>query len=305
MAVTKRLRYEILRRDNHTCRYCGAKAPDVKLTVDHVTPQALGGSDEPANLVTSCEPCNSGKTSVPPDASLVADVADDAIRWAAAMQKAAEIAHADYQVRLEYRQVFRDEWDKWKTGPAHSRVPLPLDVGWESSLDNFREAGLPDWELGEAVRTAMGNQKVTADNTFRYFAGICWAKIRKMHKTARTLLSGHQPPEALDIPDDSGVIHDISEGRTGPCLEATALLVWDAAWRQHRNDQDAPTGLLEAANAAICSGFMQKHLRGKLWRNVSTVLEAVRVAGAAGSTDLEETLQRLVALPKVSPQLPV
>ena len=28
MAVSKRLRYEILRRDNHTCRYCGASAPD-------------------------------------------------------------------------------------------------------------------------------------------------------------------------------------------------------------------------------------------------------------------------------------
>ncbi|AWN05089.1 HNH endonuclease [Gordonia phage Easley] len=38
MAVSKRLRYEILRRDNHTCRYCGATAPDVPLTVDHVVP---------------------------------------------------------------------------------------------------------------------------------------------------------------------------------------------------------------------------------------------------------------------------
>ncbi len=66
MAVSKRLRYEILRRDNHTCRYCGAAAPDVPLRVDHVTPVALGGSDKPENLVTSCEPCNSGKSSTIP-----------------------------------------------------------------------------------------------------------------------------------------------------------------------------------------------------------------------------------------------
>lgn len=33
MAVSKRLRYEILRRDDHACRYCGDRAPDVKLTV--------------------------------------------------------------------------------------------------------------------------------------------------------------------------------------------------------------------------------------------------------------------------------
>ena len=41
MAVSKRLRYEILRRDNHTCRYCGESAPDVKLTIDHVVPVSL------------------------------------------------------------------------------------------------------------------------------------------------------------------------------------------------------------------------------------------------------------------------
>ncbi|MEJ7724319.1 MAG: hypothetical protein WKF64_08445 [Ilumatobacteraceae bacterium] len=34
--ISRRLRFEILRRDGHTCRYCGARAPDVPLTVDHV-----------------------------------------------------------------------------------------------------------------------------------------------------------------------------------------------------------------------------------------------------------------------------
>lgn len=63
MAVSKRLRYEILRRDRFTCRYCGASAPDAPMRVDHVTPVALGGTDHPSNLVAACEPCNSGKTS--------------------------------------------------------------------------------------------------------------------------------------------------------------------------------------------------------------------------------------------------
>jgi hypothetical protein len=63
MAVSKRLRFEIFRRDSHTCRYCGATAPGTPLRVDHIVPVALGGTDHPSNLVTSCEPCNSGKTS--------------------------------------------------------------------------------------------------------------------------------------------------------------------------------------------------------------------------------------------------
>lgn len=89
MAVSKRLRYEVLRRDSHTCRYCGASAPDVLLRVDHVTPVALGGTDTPENLVTACDPCNSGKSStiegfvaqaraevVPPSVEVLADEAE-------------------------------------------------------------------------------------------------------------------------------------------------------------------------------------------------------------------------------------
>ena len=57
MPVSKRLRYEILRRDNHACRYCGGTAPDVVITVDHVVPVALGGSDDAGNLVAACKDC--------------------------------------------------------------------------------------------------------------------------------------------------------------------------------------------------------------------------------------------------------
>ena len=34
MAVSQCTRFEVLRRDAHTCRYCGSSAPDVKLTVE-------------------------------------------------------------------------------------------------------------------------------------------------------------------------------------------------------------------------------------------------------------------------------
>jgi hypothetical protein len=65
MAISKRRRFEILRRDGFTCRYCGRSAPDVVLQIDHVTPRALGGSDHPSNLAAACEDCNQGKAAVP------------------------------------------------------------------------------------------------------------------------------------------------------------------------------------------------------------------------------------------------
>lgn len=58
-----KLRFDVLARDNYTCRYCGRKAPDVVLVIDHVVPFSAGGTDEPSNLVTACEECNSGKSS--------------------------------------------------------------------------------------------------------------------------------------------------------------------------------------------------------------------------------------------------
>lgn len=44
-----------LKRDNHTCLWCGLTAT----TVDHIVPSSKGGSDLPQNLLASCSECNS------------------------------------------------------------------------------------------------------------------------------------------------------------------------------------------------------------------------------------------------------
>jgi len=62
VAVGKRLRFEIFKRDNFTCRYCGNKSPKVILEVDHIVPVSEGGSDDEMNLATSCFDCNRGKS---------------------------------------------------------------------------------------------------------------------------------------------------------------------------------------------------------------------------------------------------
>lgn len=59
--LSKAIRFEVFKRDKFTCQYCGAKAPDVVLHVDHIEPLASGGTDDLMNLVTSCEKCNLGK----------------------------------------------------------------------------------------------------------------------------------------------------------------------------------------------------------------------------------------------------
>lgn len=61
MGLSKKLRFEVFKRDKFTCQYCGKSAPDVLLHVDHITPVSKGGKDDLLNLVTSCADCNLGK----------------------------------------------------------------------------------------------------------------------------------------------------------------------------------------------------------------------------------------------------
>lgn len=59
--VSPKLRFEVFKRDSFTCQYCGRKAPDVVLEVDHIKSVADGGKNTILNLVTSCMECNRGK----------------------------------------------------------------------------------------------------------------------------------------------------------------------------------------------------------------------------------------------------
>lgn len=60
-SLSKKIRFEIFKRDKFTCQYCGKQPPDIVLVVDHINPVALGGNNDEMNLITSCESCNQGK----------------------------------------------------------------------------------------------------------------------------------------------------------------------------------------------------------------------------------------------------
>jgi hypothetical protein len=48
-------RFNIYRRDNFKCLYCGSKE---NLTLDHVVPRSKGGTNSWNNLATCCNRCN-------------------------------------------------------------------------------------------------------------------------------------------------------------------------------------------------------------------------------------------------------
>lgn len=167
MAVSKRLRYEILRRDNHTCRYCGQSAPDVKLTVDHVLAVALGGKDEASNLVAACQDCNTGKSSTGVSEQLVEDVKDDAIRHAAMITYAYEVLVEKLDQADEYGHNFACNY-----GYDH----LPDD--WEITVHRWHRMGVPVEIPIYACRLVWAKPSYwTEARRWRYLCGIVWNQI--------------------------------------------------------------------------------------------------------------------------------
>lgn len=183
--VTKRLRYEILKRDGHRCHYCGATADDGPLVVDHVIPVALGGPTEPTNLVTACRDCNAGKSSTNPDDDLVANVDSLAIAMADALRLVNQQRMEDRDALESDVRHFRHLWDNWHDYKGNA---LPLPGGWQATIERFLGLGLDDYDFEKFIEIAMGS-KARQEGVFAYFCGVCWNTIREMQDKATEIMT--------------------------------------------------------------------------------------------------------------------
>jgi len=121
MSISKRLRFEIFKRDGFRCSYCGATPEISELRVDHVTPRAKGGSDDPDNLATSCHDCNAGKSDIPLCVSKYAGMSSFQRATIAAVERAF-----------------------WKTALTPTREEVCIDLcAYEDTLSEFQ------WEPDE------------------------------------------------------------------------------------------------------------------------------------------------------------
>lgn len=96
--ISKKMRFEVFKRDKFTCQYCGRMAPDIILEIDHIKPVSGGGTNDILNLVTSCRDCNRGKGK--------REISDDS---AIKKQQAALKDLADKNEQLEMMVKWKDE----------------------------------------------------------------------------------------------------------------------------------------------------------------------------------------------------
>lgn len=171
-AISKRTRFDVFKRDSFTCQYCGSHPPAVILHVDHIVAVANGGENDSDNLVTACEPCNLGKGARP--LSLVPQSLKD---------KAAEIEEREEQVR-GYNAVLQARRDRLESEMWEVAVLFDKDAekgfnrDYCGSIQRFI-GHLGKGEVIEAADIAINRYPYSLNQSFRYFCGICWRKIRE------------------------------------------------------------------------------------------------------------------------------
>lgn len=189
MAVSKRVRYEVLRRDGFTCRYC--HSAEAELTVDHVIPRALGGTDEPSNLVAACRDCNAGKSSTKPDESLVSDVKQEALAMGMALRRALD-EKADELAKAK-RRVGRIA-KHWEETAAVAGCPwASMDPDWRLSVIRWQAVGVKDQIIEDAIDMAFSRNKVPPKAKWKYTCGIIWRTLED--SVARATGGGVKPEE--------------------------------------------------------------------------------------------------------------
>jgi|SRR6185312_4589499 len=196
MAISKRLRFEILRRDNHTCQYCGEIAPSVTLHVDHVKPKALGGTDGPENLVAACKDCNAGKASTILASEHAQEIASRNVEW----ELHAQELSAKLRGTLERDQLYVEDFEReWAENAQASGCPAVWPAGYQSSIYKWAGLGYPMECLELAIGSAYSARRVADEDRFTYLAGIVWKQIREAQIAMDEVEEPHLYTEAEHI----------------------------------------------------------------------------------------------------------
>lgn len=169
--ISKKLRFEIFKRDSFTCAYCGNKPPLVVLEIDHIVPVSKNGLSDLDNLITSCFDCNRGKSNIELS-NIPASILDKH-----------EIAKEKEEQYLAYKkQLLKIEKRIKKEIEEVANTYTEYFPDWEMT-DKFKISvrtfvlKLGVSEVLDAIRKAS-NRRLNATATLSYFCGICWNKIR-------------------------------------------------------------------------------------------------------------------------------
>ena len=181
--ISKRLRFDIFKRDSFTCQYCGRTPPEVRLEVDHIDPRAAGGTNDQINLITACFECNSGKSAVPLESKTLHP---DAVETYRRMQQELLEAQAflDMQIHLDdiRAQVVSQLHFRWR---QKIKRAAPSEQVIEDWFHNYRPADISDAIDILATQFAARPERFpTALDCWKYVSSILRNRRQQDARTA-------------------------------------------------------------------------------------------------------------------------
>ncbi len=192
--ISKKLRFEVFKRDSFKCQYCGATAPEVILHVDHMKPVSKGGSNDLTNLITSCAACNLGKRARKLDDNT-------AISKSRAQMEELQQRREQLEMMMEWQESLRDLkqdvisrlCDYW-----HELAPgyVPNDNG---------KNNLKKWLRNFSVEEIMAAMSISAEAYIEYkddgsVTSESWEKaFAKIPGICRVERASKEDPELKDL----------------------------------------------------------------------------------------------------------
>jgi hypothetical protein len=171
-SLSKKIRFEVFKRDLFTCQYCGATPPNAVLEVDHIKPVASGGENQEDNLITACFDCNRGK------GARELSEAPEALAKKIEVQKEKQEQLKQFEKMLSQKKALLTRKVNQLNEVFRVNTGNVFTDSFKKSTRLFFEK-LPKQVVFDAMDIAICAD-LNADSTAKYFCGVCWNKIREV-----------------------------------------------------------------------------------------------------------------------------
>lgn len=173
MSISRKIRFEVFKRDGFKCAYCGKSPPQIILEADHIDPKDNGGGDDINNLITACFDCNRGKKNIPlikvpstiSENLLILQEQENQLKEYRKFVK--KIEHRIQKDIDEIDEIYSQAYPEWGFSENFKRISLKV------FLRSLSKEKIIDF-LEKAIYK-FPNDK---DTVIRYFCGICWREIK-------------------------------------------------------------------------------------------------------------------------------
>ena len=185
MSITKKIRFEVFKRDGFTCQYCGKHPPEVTLEVDHIQPKSKDGEDDINNLLTACFDCNRGKSNVelkriPNTLQLNKEILEE--RELQYIEYHKILAKIDKRINKETDQVnevFIKYFPKKELARDFRKNSVRKFIEKLNIFEVIDSMEIACNKFKDSRKQYINNQWMDKEDlAVKYFCGICWNKIK-------------------------------------------------------------------------------------------------------------------------------